>query len=57
MGEIIEEDIGDEGVALGLNEHQLSLCASHSANSFKWGMTFLEDNLEEHSNYKIKVNE
>ena len=56
IGEIIEEDIGDKGVGLGLKENQLSQCALHSANSLKWGMDFLENNLNKHPNYKIKVN-
>ena len=55
IGEIIEEDIGDSGIVLGLKENQLSECVFHSANSMEWGMKYLENNISKNSNYKIKV--
>ena len=55
IGEIIEEDLKDPGIALGLKESQLSQCVSHSTNSLLWGMDYLEKNIDKHPNYRIKV--
>ena len=55
IGEIIHEDIGDDGIALGLTENQLSRCVSHSSNSLEWGINYLEKNISKHPNNIIKV--
>ncbi len=55
IGEIIEQDIGGDGIYLGLKEDQIPRCVSHSANSYKWGMEFLEKNVNDHPNYLIRV--
>jgi hypothetical protein len=39
IGEIVEEDIGIEGVHLGLNKSLLENCTSHSSRSKRWVMT------------------
>ena len=56
MGEIIQEDIGEKDVALGLNDEQIARCTKHYADSYEWGMKYLENRLDEHPNFKIKVN-
>ena len=56
IGEIMEQDIGEKGVALGLNDEQIKQCTKHSADSYEWGMKYLENNIDKNPNYKIKVN-
>ena len=56
IGEIMEQDIGEKGVALGLNDEQITQCTKHSADSYEWGMKYLENNIDKNQNYKIKVN-
>ena len=55
IGEIIEEDLKDPGIALALKESQISQCVAHSTNSLLWGMDYLENNIDKHPNYRIKV--
>ena len=55
IGEIIQEDLKDPGIALGLKESQISQCVAHSTNSLLWGMDYLENNIDKHPNYRIKV--
>ena len=55
IGEIIEEDIGEKGIALGLNDEQIRQCINHNADSYEWAMKHLEDNLDQNPNYRIKV--
>ena len=55
IGEIIEEDLKEPGIALGLKESQISQCVAHSTNSLLWGMDYLENNIDKHPNYRIKV--
>ena len=55
MGEIIEEDLKEPGIALGLKERQISQCVAHSTNSLLWGIAYLENNIDKHPNYRIKV--
>ena len=52
----MEQDIGEKGVALGLNDEQIKQCTKHSADSYEWGMKYLENNIDKNPNYKIKVN-
>lgn len=51
----MEEDLKDPGIALGLKEGQISQCVPHSTNSLHWGMDYLENNIDKHPNYRIKV--
>ena len=55
IGEIIDEDIRVKGIALGLNDNQLSQCGKLSAPSLEWGINYMENNIDKHAEYRTKV--
>ena len=62
IGEIVEEDIGIDGVHLGLNKSLLEKCTLHSARSKRWVMTqsampsFLKSRVSDRPMNFVKVN-
>ena len=62
IGEIVEEDIGVDGVHLGLNKSLLEKCTLHSARSKRWVMTqsampsFMKSRVSDRPMNFVKVN-
>lgn len=61
IGEIVDEDVGVDGVHLGLNKAQIEKCTLHSARSKRWVMTqsampsFMKSRVNDRPSHFIKV--
>ena len=61
IGEIVDEDVGVDGVHLGLNKSQIEKCTLHSARSKRWVMTqsampsFMKSRVNDRPTHFIKV--